>query len=701
MSNTTMPQNSENHANMFHMIRKEMTWAGHHLALETGVIARQAAGSVLVHYGKARILCTVTVSPESSHVDFLPLSVHYLEKAFAAGRIPGGFVKRETKPSDQEVLVSRLIDRALRPLFAHDFHHEVQVVCTVLSYDEAVDVALASMLGASAAVSLAGLPFSGPVAGIRIGLSDDGFVTNSVLSEDSDLDLIIAGTAAGMVMVECEAREQSESQMADALEYGQHGLKDILSFVSGFISEAAPKSFAYYSDTAHQALLRDRVMSETGSQWDSVCAIKVRSERNVALNALRHGVKEALIHHGYTAEEISHAFHKLWREAARAYILKHNVRLDGRQADAIRPIDCQTGLLPRSHGSALFTRGATQALVTVTMGAPDDSQVVDGLRGLSRDSFLLHYNFPSYSVGEVGRVGPPGRREIGHGKLAWRALQAVLPETRYTLRVVSEITESYGSSSMATVCGASLALMDAGIKLRAPVAGIAMGLIEEGEKSMILSDISGSEDNLGDMDFKVAGTEQGITALQMDLKGQALSSAFMKKALEQARIGRKHILDTMQSQSLSVARGAISPYAPAMGTIRIAVDKIRDLIGSGGKVIRELCESTGSKIDIGDDGLVSVFSSGSKALNTTLDRIKGITGVPEAGQIYEGTVVSLREFGAFVNFGFAKDGMVHISEVAPNRIEDIHQVLSVGDKVSVKLLEIDSMGRSKLSIKQV
>lgn len=686
---------------MFHMIRKEMTWAGHCLALETGVIARQAAGSVFVHYGKARILCTVTVSPESSNVDFLPLSVHYIEKAFAAGRIPGGFIKRETKPSDQEVLVSRLIDRALRPLFIHDFHHEVQVVCTVLSYDEGVDIALASMLGASAAVSLAGLPFSGPVAGIRVGLSDDGFIQNSVLSCGSELDLIIAGTKDGMVLVECEAKEQSEAQMSEALEYGHNALGEVLGFVENFISAASPKSFSYHSNAVHRELLADHVLSETGDRFQPICAITDRTHRNAALNTLRHSVKEVLVARGYTAEEVSLVFHKIWRDSARKYILAHNVRLDGRKADEIRPIDCQTGVLPRSHGSALFTRGETQAMVTVTMGAPDDSQVVDGLRGVSRDSFLLHYNFPSYSVGEVGRVGPPGRREIGHGKLAWRALQAVLPETRYTLRVVSEITESYGSSSMATVCGASLALMDAGIKLRAPVAGIAMGLVEENEKSMILSDISGFEDTIGDMDFKIAGTEKGITGLQMDLKGQALSGAFMKKALEQARIGRKHILDTMQSQSLSIARGNISPYAPAMGTIRISVDKIRDLIGSGGKVIRELCESTGSKIDIGDDGLVSVFSSGSSALNITLDRIKCITGVPEVGHIYEGTVVSLREFGAFVNFGFAKDGMVHISEVAPNRIEDIHQVLSVGDKVSVKLLEIDSMGRSKLSIKQV
>ena len=686
---------------MFHMIRKEMTWAGHPLALETGVIARQAAGSVLVHYGKARILCTVTVSHESSNVDFLPLSVHYIEKAFAAGRIPGGFVKRETKPSDQEVLVSRLIDRALRPLFAHDFHHEVQVVCTVLSYDEGVDIALASMLGAGVAVSLAGLPFSGPVAGIRVGLSDDGFVKNPIVSEGCELDLIVAGTHQGMVMVECGAKEQSESSVVEALDYAHGALKEVLSFAENFVEAASPKAFSYYSNVPQHQMLWDRVVLEIGDRFHGICAITHRGDRNSALNALRHSVKEALVHHGHAAEDIVVTFYKVWRDSARRYILAHHVRLDGRQSDEIRPIDCQTGLLPRSHGSALFTRGATQALVTVTMGSPDDGQVVDGLKGVSRDSFLLHYNFPSYSVGEVGRVGPPGRREIGHGKLAWRALQAVLPETRYTLRVVSEITESYGSSSMATVCGASLALMDAGVKLSAPVAGIAMGLVQEGEKFMILSDISGSEDSIGDMDFKVAGTVNGITALQMDLKGQALSNALIQRDLEQARIGRKHILDTMQSQSLSVARGTISPHAPAMGTIHISVDKIRDLIGSGGKVIRELCESTGSKIDIGDDGLVSVFSSDAQALTRTLDRIKRITGAPEVGHVYEGAVVSLREFGAFVNFGFSKDGMVHISEIAPNRIEDIHQVLSVGDKVSVRLLEIDSMGRSKLSIKQV
>jgi len=687
---------------MFHIIRREMTWAGHVLALETGMIARQAAGAVMVSYGKARILCTVSVSPESSPVDFLPLSVHYIEKAFAAGRIPGGFIKRETKPSDQEVLVSRLIDRALRPLFSDDFHHETQVVCTVLSYDESVDVSMATLVGASAAVGLAGLPCAGPVAGIRVGLSGNDFTINALNNDESSLDLILAGTRDGMVMVECQAHEQPEALMAEALAYGQKSLSDILSFVQEFLDQKTIKNFSYYGNAAHQQLIWDRIVSESGDRFERICEIRDPYERNLSLNALRHSVRESLSVHGHAVEELNAVFQKVWRDSARKYILANNLRLDGRESHSVRPIDCQTGLLPRSHGSALFTRGATQALVTVTMGAPDDSQVVDGLRGISRDKFLLHYNFPSYSVGEVGRVGAPGRREIGHGKLAWRAMQAVLPETRYTLRVVSEITESYGSSSMATVCGASLALMDAGIKLRSPVAGIAMGLIQEGENQMILSDISGFEDGIGDMDFKVAGTVNGITALQMDLKGQALTSAFMKQALEQARIGRKLILDTMQSQSLSIAKRDISPYAPAMGTIRISTDKIRDLIGSGGKVIRELCESTGSKIDIADDGLVSVFSSGSEALQNTLERIKRITGVPEVGQVYEGTVVSLREFGAFVNFGFAKDGMVHVSEIAPNRIEYIHEVLSIGDKVSVKLLEIDpTTGRSKLSIKQV
>lgn len=686
---------------MFHMIRKEMTWAGHILALETGMIARQAAGAVMVSYGKARILCTVAVSPEASSVDFLPLSVHYIEKSFAAGRIPGGFVKRETKPSDHEVLVSRLIDRALRPLFTQDFHHEIQVVCTVLSYDESVDVTMASLLGASAAIGLAGLPFSGPVAGIRVGLSGDDFIFNVLHGDESPLDLILAGTHDGMVMVECQAHEQPEELMARALEYGQKTLENLISFVQDFLNQKTINTFSYYGHGAHHQLIWDRMVSEIGDGLQRICGIRDRSERNTALNTLRHSLREALSPHGHGVEEMNSIFQKIWRDSSRKYMLAQNIRLDGRKKDEVRPIDCQTGILPRSHGSALFTRGATQALVTVTMGAPDDSQVVDGLQGISRDKFLLHYNFPSYSVGEVGRVGAPGRREIGHGKLAWRAMQAVLPETRYTLRVVSEITESYGSSSMATVCGASLALMDAGIKLRSPVAGIAMGLVQEGEDLMILSDISGFEDGIGDMDFKVAGTEKGITALQMDLKGQALSSTFMQQALEQARVGRQFILDTMKFQSLSTARGDISPYAPAMGTLRIATDKIRDLIGPGGKVIRELCESTGSKIDIADDGLVSVFSSGLEVLNRTLERIKRITGVPEVGQVYEGTVVSLREFGAFVNFGFAKDGMVHVSEIAPNRIEKIHEVLSVGDNVSVKLLAIDPMGRSQLSIKQV
>jgi len=687
---------------MFHMIRKEMTWAGHVLALETGMIARQATGAVFVHYGDARILCTVTAAPEPIHGDFLPLSVHYLEKSFAAGKIPGGFIKRETKPSDHEVLVSRLIDRALRPLFAEDFHHEVQVVCTVFSYDEAVDMTVAALLGASAAVSLAGLPCKDLVAGIRVGRSGSGFVTNPVKTSQSDLELIIAGTRQGMVMVECQSKEQSEEVMAQALMYGQNELTAVLDFVQDFVDQKSIQPFSYHSNAEHHDLIKSKIVSHVEDRLDRICDIRDRYQRNIALNSLRHGVKETLVNQGFAAEEVSSLFQKVWRETARNYILAHSVRLDGRSSDTIRPIDCQTGLLPRVHGSALFTRGETQALVTVTIGAPDDSQMVDGLGDMYRDTFLLHYNFPSYSVGEVGRMGPPGRREVGHGKLACRALQSSLPETRYTLRVVSDITESYGSSSMATVCGASLALMDAGIKISSPVAGIAMGLVQEGTKHMILSDISGFEDGIGDMDFKVAGTEKGITALQMDLKGQALSGAFMQQALEQARIGKQHILDTMQLKGLSIARGEVSPYAPAMGSIRIPTDKIRDLIGSGGKVIRELCDSTGSKIDIADDGLVSVFSSaGSEALDKTLERIKRITGVPEVGQVYDGTVVSLREFGAFVNFGFAKDGMVHVSEIAPNRIEDIHQILSVGDKVTVKLLEIDPMGRSKLSIKQV
>jgi polyribonucleotide nucleotidyltransferase len=686
---------------MFHIIRKEMTWAGHLLALETGLMARQAAGAVMVHYGMARILCTVTIADEPAKSDFLPLSVHYIEKYFAAGRIPGGFVKRESKPSDHEVLTSRLIDRALRPLFASGFHHEVQVLCTVLSYDENVDIANASLLGASAAVLLAGLPFNGPVAGVRIGMGAKGFVENPSIQDRKPLDLILAGTEEGMVMVECQAYEQPETVMAEALDFGQKALVPVLNFVSDFVSEKKITPFSYVVRTEHFQTMADQMLVECGTRFHDICKIQDRYERKDALNAMRHDVRQALIHHDHDDADFHTVFTKLWDHAARRYMLDHNIRLDGRKSDEIRPIDCRVRLLPRVHGSALFTRGTTQALVTVTMGAREDSQVVDGLSGVSRDPFLLHYNFPSFSVGEVGRVGAPGRREIGHGKLAWRALQAVLPETAYTIRVVSEITESYGSSSMATICGTSLALMDAGVDLRSPVAGIAMGLVQENEKQMILSDISGFEDGIGDMDFKVGGTEKGITALQMDLKGQALTSDFMKHALERAFIGVKHILGVMQTQTISTAGNTVSPYAPAIGKIQIQVDKIRDLIGSGGKVIRELCESTGSKIDIADDGVVSIFSTGTDALNQTLERIKRITGVPEIGTVYQGVVVSIKDFGAFVSFGFAKDGMVHVSEIAPNRIENISEVLSVGDKVSVKLLDIDSMGRSKLSIKQV
>lgn len=685
---------------MFTVHRQEIILNGKPFALETGKIARQALGSVMVEYGDTRVLCAVTASPDPlPYGDFFPLSVHYQEKSFAAGRIPGGFFKRENKPSDREVLASRLIDRALRPLFVKNFHHEIQVVCTVLSLDEHADPIIAAMVGASAAVSISGLPFKGPAASIRVGYDGHSFMLNPVKLDTSQLDLVIAGTRDGIIMVESEVKELTEDTMLKALAYGHKELNPLIDLIDALTRQAAKPHFAYDNYNERKEAIWTDI--EPAAGWQGICAIADVQERAKALEQLKGEIYTQMEAKGYDMDLVRLVFHGTWKHHARHHILSQKKRLDGRGYETIRPINCEVSILPRVHGSALFTRGSTQALVTATLGGADDAQLVDNLTGSYRDTFMLHYNFPSYCVGEVGRVGAPGRRELGHGKLAWRALQAVLPEKLpYTVRLVSDITESNGSSSMATVCGGSLALMDAGVTIKRPVAGIAMGLIHEGKGIALLSDISGIEDELGDMDFKVAGTSEGITALQMDLKGLPLPHELIAQIIEQAKRGRLHILETMNTQALSQARTELSPHAPIMATLRISPDKIRDLIGPGGKVIRELCASTGSKIDIADDGTVSIFSPNEEASCQTQSRIQQLIGIPNIGETYWGTVVKLLEFGAFVNFGFPQDGMVHISEIAPERIEDITSVLSVGDKVRVKFLGFDARGRTKLSIRQ-
>lgn len=688
---------------MFKIFRRQSTWGGRALTLETGKVARNAAGAVMVTYGETTVLCTVSVARRAdASLDFLPLVVHYQEKAFAVGKIPGGFFKRETKPSEKETLTSRLIDRMIRPQFPKDFHHEVQVICTVLSYDGDADPAIAAMVGTSAALMLSGVPFDGPVAGTRIGYKDEEFVINPSMEmlEGSRLDLVVAGTREGILMVESGAKELDETTMLTALERGHESLGPIITLIDGLVSDAGKKSFHVPAGADIANDLVQQISDLCKERFENVMKGADADERKRALDALSVDAGKELEERGVEAPLFHRAFQKTWRQYLRRYALDQKKRLDGRGPEDIRQISCETGMLKRVHGSALFTRGQTQALVVATLG--NEGQMIDSLDGVSWETFLLHYNFPPYSVGETGRLGPPGRRELGHGRLAWRALQAVLPDPDsfpYVVRMVSEITESNGSSSMATVCGSSLALMDAGVPLKAPVAGIAMGLIREGEDFVVLSDILGDEDNLGDMDFKVAGTEKGITALQMDIKGGALSPKVMKIALKQAQKGRLHILKEM-ARALSTPREQLSLYAPRFTRVRIPIDRIKDLIGPGGKTIREMCESTGAKIEIEKDGLVKIFSQDGRTAHDVIARIKLAIGVPEVGDLFTGTVVKVADFGAFVNFAGSQDGLVHVSEIGPNRVERVADVLKVGDVVKVKVIGFDGKGRIKLSIKQ-
>ena len=696
---------------MFQEFRKEIEWGGRPLILESGKIARQADGAVMATYGETKVLCTVVFdkTPKPG-LDFFPLSVHYQEKTFAAGKIPGGFFKREGRPSEKEILTSRLVDRPIRPLFAKGFRNETQVICTVLSHDLQNDPDIVAMIGTSAALTLSGVPFLGPVAGCRVGYAGGEYILNPRLDElvASDLDLVVAGTKDGVLMVESEANELSEEVMLGAVMFGHRHCQPVIAGIIA-LAEAcarepvelpqAPKGKAELAERlrmAAEADLRD-AYQETGKALRRQKVLTVRDRVTEELMADEEVDKTLLIQY------LDDLFRDLEKDVVRRGMLVTGRRIDGRDGKAIRPIAAEVGLLPRAHGSALFTRGETQALVVATLGTGQDEQIVDALAGEYRQHFMLHYNFPPYSVGEAGRFGFTGRREIGHGKLAWRAMHRMIPDREnfpYTIRVVSEITESNGSSSMATVCGASLAMMDAGIALRRPVAGIAMGLIKEEDEFVVLSDILGDEDHLGDMDFKVAGTEQGVTALQMDIKITSITEQIMSTALEQAREGRMHILGEM-ADAISLPREAISQMAPRITIIHINKDKIREVIGPGGKVIREICEVTGARIDLEDDGTVKVAAVDQASADAAIEWIRNIAADPEVGAIYTGRVVKTMDFGAFVNFLGSRDGLVHISELAPERVGKVTDVVQVGDIVKVKLIGIDDRGKVKLSMRAV
>src|SRR5271155_764225 len=691
---------------MFNYFRKELEWGGRTLVLETGKMARQADGAVLVRYGDTIVLCTaVGVRTAKAGQDFFPLTVDYQEKAFAAGKIPGGFFKREGRPSEKETLVSRLIDRPIRPLFPENFRNEVQVVATVLSHDLENDPDIVALIGCSAALTLSGIPFFGPVAAARVGYENGEYILNPTISqmEGATLDLVLAGTEEGVLMVESEARELSEDIMLGAVTFGHAAFQPVIKAIIELAEHAAKEPWALPEPSEAEQALKRRIGELGRATIAEAYKEQVKQERYAKVGAAKKKVVEALTAEGIYADAAKPMLKDLEADIVRNAILDTGLRIDGRNTSTVRPIIAEVGILPRAHGSALFTRGETQALCVATLGTGQDEQIIDALEGEYRSHFMLHYNFPPYSVGEAGRMGSPGRREIGHGKLAWRAIRPILPEKEkfpYTLRVVSEITESNGSSSMATVCGSSLALMDAGVPLGRPVAGIAMGLIKEPRGFAVLSDILGDEDHLGDMDFKVAGTEAGVTALQMDIKITSITAEIMRIALAQAKDGRVHILGEM-AKALTGARDEVSENAPRITTISIPKDKIREVIGSGGKVIREITETTGAKVDIADDGTIKVAAVDANAAKAAIDWIRGIVAEPELGAIYNGKVVKVVDFGAFVNFLGAKDGLVHISELAQQRVGKVADVVKMGDTVKVKVLGFDDRGKVKLSMRQV
>ncbi|MGE5548312.1 MAG: polyribonucleotide nucleotidyltransferase [Solirubrobacterales bacterium] len=691
---------------MFNVTRKEIMWGGRKLVLETGKIARQADGAVLATYGDTSVLCTVVALKSAKPgVDFFPLTVHYQEKAFAAGKIPGGFFKREGRPSEKETLVSRLIDRPIRPLFVDGFRNETQVICTVLSHDLENDPDIVAMVGASAALTISGVPFMGPVGAARVAYIDGKYVLNPTAAElaQSNLELVVAGTTEGVLMVESEAKELSEEVMLGAVMFGHKEFQPVIQAIIE-MAEACAKEPWDLAPPAPEAAIVRKKFEDAGIVSELAEAYKIvkKQDRYAAVGAVKQKAV-GLIEADAELAVAPGILKDLESEVVRGNILNTGVRIDGRDTKTVRKIEVEVGVLPRAHGSALFTRGETQALVVATLGTGQDEQIIDALAGEYRENFMLHYNFPPYSVGEAGRMGSPGRREIGHGKLAWRAVHPCLPTKEafpYTIRVVSEITESNGSSSMATVCGSSLAMMDAGVPMPRPVAGIAMGLIKEGDKFAVLTDILGDEDHLGDMDFKVAGTKDGVTALQMDIKITSITEEIMKIALAQAKDGRIHILGEM-AKGLDTARSEVSGNAPRITTFNIPKDKIREVIGTGGKVIREICETTGAKIDIEDDGTIKVASSDSDAAQRAIDWIRGIVAEPEIGVVYNGKVVKVVDFGAFVNFLGSRDGLVHISELSRERVAKVADLLKVGDQVKVKVLGFDDRGKVKLSMRCV
>lgn len=691
---------------MFKIARQEIDWAGRKLVLETGKIARQADGAVLVTYGETTVLCTVVAEKEvKPDMDFFPLTVHYQEKVFSVGRIPGGFFKREGRPTEKEVLTSRLIDRPIRPLFPEGFRNEVQVICTVLSHDLENDPDIIGLIGASAALAVSGVPFLGPVGAARVGYANGSYILNPTPAQlaDSQLDLILAGTSSGVLMVESEAQELSEEIMLGAVEFGHKAFQPIINAIAKLKLAAGKADWEVAAPAYEATTIYNKVKKVAEKDLRAAYSITAKQDRYAAIAEAKTAAKEKLSAEIEQETALSNALKALEADILRNMILEDGKRVDGRDLTTIRPIVCETGILPRTHGSALFTRGETQALVVTTLGTSQDEQIIDALEGEYRERFMLHYNFPPFSVGEVGRMSSPGRREIGHGKLAWRAICPLLPSKEkfpYTLRTVSEITESNGSSSMATVCGTSLSMMDAGVPLPRPVAGIAMGLIKEGDKFSVLSDILGDEDHLGDMDFKVAGTETGITALQMDIKITSITHEIMGIALDQARHGRLHILQEMNKE-IQASRESVSNHAPRMVTITVPKDKIREIIGPGGKMIREICETTGAKIDIEDDGTVNISAVDSAAIDAALATIRGIACDPEVGEIYEGKVVKIMDFGAFVNFMGNRDGLVHISELSPERVAKVSDVVQVGDTVRVKVTGFDDRGKIKLSMKAV
>jgi polyribonucleotide nucleotidyltransferase len=695
---------------MFNIVRKSIEWGHDTLTLETGKIARQADAAVVATYGETSVLATVVFEKKAKPgQDFFPLTVHYQEKYYAAGKIPGGFFKREARPTEKEVLTSRLIDRPIRPLFVAGFRNEVQIIVTVLSYDMENDPDIVGMIAASAALTLSGVPFMGPIGAARVGFVDGAYVLNPAVDDmeklrnnpDQRLDLIVAGTKDAVMMVESEAYELSESEMLGAVKFGHEQMQPVIDLIIDMAEDAAREPFTF--DAPDYAALYDKVKAAGGEAMRAAYGIRDKAERHDAVDAAKERILAGLTEEEQADEKLDSVLKKLEADVVRGDILDQGRRIDGRDLVTVRPIVAEVGLLPRTHGSALFTRGETQGLVVTTLGTGDDEQMIDALHGTSRSSFLLHYNFPPYSVGETGRMGSPGRREVGHGKLAWRALQAVLPAATdfpYTIRLVSEITESNGSSSMATVCGSSLSMMDAGVPLKAPVAGVAMGLILEGERFAVLTDILGDEDHLGDMDFKVAGTQNGITSLQMDIKVAGITPSIMEQALAQAKDGRMHILGEM-AKALTAGRSEFSAHAPRIETMQIAVDKIREVIGSGGKVIRGIVEESGAKVDINDDGTIKIASANASAIEKARELIGAIVDEPEVGRIYTGKVVKIMDFGAFVNFFGKRDGLVHVSQLSSERVAHPKEVVQEGQSVKVKLMGFDERGKVRLSMKVV